>query len=237
MRAAVAFLTPLGRHRPPDHRTLAWFPVVGAGLGGALGLVWWGAAQLWPPLLAGALVVVADLALTGMLHLDGLVDAADGLLPPLPPERRLEVMADPVVGAFGLGVGATALLLRTTALGALAPSVPTLVALWCAARTTMAVAARTTPYARPGGLAAAFAGTGWRATALVGAALSAGAAGLAAGTAHRPGPLVGLGAGILAGAAVVAGARRRVGGHTGDVLGASGVAVETVGLVVAAARW
>ena len=42
-------------------------------------LVWWGAERMWPPLLAAAIVVAADLALTGMLHFDGLIDSADGL--------------------------------------------------------------------------------------------------------------------------------------------------------------
>jgi len=57
----------------------------------------------WP--LAAALVLVADLALTGMLHVDGLADAADGLLPHhRDTARRLEVMAAPNVGAFGVAV-------------------------------------------------------------------------------------------------------------------------------------
>ena len=48
---------------------------------------------------------------------------------------------------------------------------------------------------------------------------------------------IALAAGLASAAAVVILAWRRVGGFTGDVLGAAGVVVETVGLVVAAARW
>ena len=85
MRRALAFLTPLpvGTTEPPDRRTLAWFPVVGALIGTVLGGVWWGAERRVAPPVAAGLVVAADLALTGMLHLDGLMDTADGLLPHL----------------------------------------------------------------------------------------------------------------------------------------------------------
>ena len=53
-------------------------------------------------LLAALIAVGVDALLTGMLHLDGLADSGDGLVPPLPRARRLAVMADPAVGAFGL---------------------------------------------------------------------------------------------------------------------------------------
>ena len=86
MRRAVAFLTCLGGPAVPDARTLSWFPVVGAALGLVVGGAWWGAEQLWPPAVAAALVVALDLALTGLLHLDGLVDSADGLLPQVRPD-------------------------------------------------------------------------------------------------------------------------------------------------------
>src|SRR5688572_14319385 len=102
MRRALAFLTPVGRATPPSPDALTWFPVVGAGIGAVLGGLWWATDQLWPPLVAAALVLAADLALTGLLHIDGLVDTADGLLPHLERERRLEVMAAPDAGAFGI---------------------------------------------------------------------------------------------------------------------------------------
>ena len=81
MRRALAFLTPLGGAAVPDRRTLSWFPLAGGAIGVAVGGVWWGAERLWPPAVAAALTIAADLALTGLLHIDGLVDSADGLLP------------------------------------------------------------------------------------------------------------------------------------------------------------
>lgn len=232
MRRALAFLTPLGGAAAPSPGALAWFPVVGAAMGFWLGGVWWIADRFWTNAVAAAVVIAADLAVTGMLHFDGLVDSADGLLPPLDgPARRLEVMADPATGAFGVGVGAGVLLLRWASLASLAPSPALLGALWCASRLGMAHAARTVPYARPAGLASAFLGGG-RGVPLAGLALAAVLAALAGGDA-----LVGLAALALAFAGVVALAARRIGGFTGDVLGAAGLVGETAGLLAAAARW
>ena len=226
MRRALAFLTPLFGASEPRPRTLAWFPFAGAALGLVLGAVWWGAERVWPAAVAAAIVVAADLALTGLLHVDGLADSADGLLPHLDRARRLEVMAAPDVGAFGVAAVVAVLLLRWAALATTAPSPLLLGGLWCASRTAMAVAARKVPYARPGGLASAFLGGRTLSTALIGAVLATGLA--------FAGPGV---TGIAAVAGVVVLARRRLGGFTGDVLGASGMVGETTGLLVAAARW
>ena len=233
MRRALSFLTPLGGAATPSPGALAWFPVVGAGLGLVLGVVWWLADRLWAAPVAAAIVVVADLALTGMLHFDGMVDAADGLLPPLSdPARRLEVMADPATGAFGVGVGVTVLLLRWASLAALAPSPALLGALWCASRLAMAHAARNVPYARRTGLASAFLEPGRGGLPVAGMLL--GAVLVAAG---RGDAVVGVAVLGIVAAAVLGLAVRRVGGFTGDVLGAAGMVGETAGLLAAAARW
>jgi adenosylcobinamide-GDP ribazoletransferase len=233
MRAAVGFLTIVGGAAPPDRRSVAWFAPVGAALGLVVGAVWWGAGELWPPLLAATLAVTADAALTGMLHLDGLSDTADGLLPPLDRARRLDVLSDPRAGVFGVVTVVLVLGLRITALAALDPDLLLLAGLWGAARAAMGVALATVPYARPGGgLATAFVGTplvlplvgGVVALALVPIAI--GWPGLAAAAAL-----------VVGSGAVIALARVRLGGFTGDVLGAAGLVGETCGLVLAAARW
>ena len=234
MRRALAFLTPFGGAAVPDRRTLSWFPVVGALMGLALGGAWWGADQLWPPVVAAAVVVALDLAITGLLHLDGLVDTADGVLPQLPRERRLEIMAEPTVGAYGVAVVGAVLLLRVTALASMRPDVLLLAGIWCASRTAMAVAARAVPYARAGGgLASALLGGDWRPVGLYGVI---GAVSLGAFAGGRPGELA-VAEGFLGSAGAVVLARRRLGGFTGDVLGAAGIVGETVALVVAAAKW
>src|SRR5580704_4194860 len=101
MRRALSFLTVLGRADVPNARTLSWFPVVGAAVGALVGGAWWAAGRLWPPAVAALVAVAVDAGLTGCLHLDGLADSADGLIPPVTRERRFEIMADPRVGAFG----------------------------------------------------------------------------------------------------------------------------------------
>jgi cobalamin 5'-phosphate synthase/cobalamin synthase len=241
MRAAISFLTPLGGARTPSPAAWRWFPVVGAALGAALGAGWWFADRLWPRPVAAALVVGADLAVTGLLHVDGLIDSADGLLPHLPRERRLAVMAEPDVGAFGVAVAAAMLLLRWVALASMSPSVALLAALWCASRSAMAVAALTVPYARAGeggGLASAFLpASGARGLARIVGLLGIVVAGVLA-MAWRPlAGLAVLAVAWVAGGAVVLLARRRIGGFTGDVLGALGMVAETAGLIVAAGRW
>lgn len=243
MRGALAFLTVVGGAAVPDRRAPAWFAPVGGAVGLLVGTVWWGAGEAWSPLVAAVVAVTADAALTGALHLDGLADTADGLLPPLGRGRRLEIMSAPDVGAFGVAALVLTLALRVAALASLAPD-PLLVAgLWAAARAGMALTLARVPYARAGGLAAGFGGgagpggapgTTRPAPAVAGALTGGGLVVVAAG--WLPGTAATLGL-ALAFAGVVALARRRLGGFTGDVLGAAGVVGETVGLVVAAARW
>ena len=236
MRRAVAFLTPVGGAVAPSPGAVPWFPVVGALLGAAVGSVWWAADQLWPPAVAAALAVAADLALTGLLHADGLADSADGLLPPLERERRLDVMADPRSGAFGVVTLVVVVLLRWTAFASSEPSVLLVAGLWCASRTVMAVALLALPYARPGGLAGSFRGGRVRPAPVAAAGLG-GAAVMAAIGAGLPAGLAAVAAVAAGGALVLWLAQRRIGGYTGDVLGATGMVGETAGLVVAAARW
>ncbi|HYZ97324.1 MAG TPA: adenosylcobinamide-GDP ribazoletransferase [Acidimicrobiales bacterium] len=241
MRSALGFLTVVGGAAPPDRRAPGWFGPVGAVIGLVVGGAWWAAGELWPPLVAAVLAVAVDAALTGMLHLDGLADTADGLLPPLDRQRRLAVMATPGVGAFGVVVVVLVVGLRVAALASLEPD-PLLVAgLWAAVRAGMALALAWLPYARPGGGAASgFAaprgGARPAAPALVALAVAGATVVLAVDAGQGPGLAV-VGGAIAAFGGVLALARRRLGGYTGDVLGAAGVVAETVGLLVAAARW
>ncbi len=91
-------------------------PLMGCLIGGILGgsdvgLQWLG----MPPLTRSAAIAVAWVALTGGLHLDGVMDTADGLAV-MDPTRRLQVMADSATGAFGAMAAIAILLLKTTAL-------------------------------------------------------------------------------------------------------------------------
>lgn len=226
MISAFSFLTVLGPGTDPDARTLRWFPAVGATIGGLLALVWWGLAALFPPMVAAAIVVAVDLGVTGMLHFDGLADSADGLLPPSDRQRRLDIMRRPDVGAFAVAVCGVALLARWASLATETFAPVALVAVWAISRTIAAAVPAHVRYARPDGLASAFvAGSSrllvlWIVPAVVLLGLAEGVAGLAAAI-----------TGVTAAIAVVALAVRRVGGYTGDVLGALIVVAETAALV------
>lgn len=231
MLSAVAFLTVLGGARSPGRRSFGWFPIVGATIGGVLALVAEGAGALWPPAVVAALVVAADLAVTGMLHVDGLADTADGLLPHLDRERRLDVMRAPDVGAFALAVVPTVLLVRWACLATDRVEPLALVGVWAASRTLMAVTPALVPYARHGGLASPFLDGASPATA----AWSIPVAGLLVAV-HGIRGVVALVAALAVGALLIGAARRRLGGFTGDVLGAAGVVAETVALLALSAR-
>lgn len=233
MRSALAFLTVLGGPRPLDARALRWFPVVGALVGSLVGVVWWASDLVMPLLLGAALVVVADLVVTGMLHVDGLADSADGLLPHADRERRLAIMRSPEVGAYGVTVVVAVLVVRVTALASQPVSIALLAAVWCASRATAAAAPAFVPYARESGLVSPLLDTRptrWPVLAIAPAVVLAAAdRGVAGATA--------VAVTVLVAGGVVGVATRRLGGFTGDVLGAAIVLGETAALVVAAAKW
>jgi adenosylcobinamide-GDP ribazoletransferase len=237
LKAAFGFLSVIGRRGSvPTTRTSAWFPLVGLVLGALVGSAWWGAGNMWPPLLAAVVAIAVDLGLTGMLHLDGLADAADGLLPHMDRARRLEVMRAPDVGAFGIGVVVVVLALRVAALASMMGTrwhgVAALAALWCASRTAMAGAMWLAPNARPdGSLAQIF---GRSPVAMWGVPVALALAAFA--DPWRLRAPIAIVVAWFAMAGLCALARRRLGGITGDVLGAGGIVAETVALLAFTAR-
>jgi adenosylcobinamide-GDP ribazoletransferase len=233
LKDAVGLLTTIGRRGGSlSARALGWFPVLGAALGALIGACWWAADEAWTPFPAAVLVVVADLAVTGMLHVDGLADSADGLLPHADRERRLAIMRAPDVGAFGVAVVGIALIALVASLASQPVSVLLGVGLWMAARSLVAAVPALVPYAREDGIATSLldGAPRWPALGVPIAALVA-----AADTGARGATAVVVG--VAAGIGVLLLARRRLGGFTGDVLGATIAVVETIGLVVASARW
>jgi adenosylcobinamide-GDP ribazoletransferase len=106
LRAAVRFLT---RVPVPGAVTtaadlpaaIAWFPVVGAAVGAAIGGVAVLALPWWGPAIAAVLAIAIGLLLTGGFHEDAASDAADGLGGGFTTERVLEIMRDSRIGAYG----------------------------------------------------------------------------------------------------------------------------------------
>ncbi|MDY7023792.1 MAG: adenosylcobinamide-GDP ribazoletransferase [Cyanobacteriota bacterium] len=117
--AAIAFYTclPVPLSWTLEFRGIARLaPLIGLMIGAILGLLDLGLNLLgFPPLLRSALIVVGGIAITGGLHLDGAMDTADGLAV-TEPNRRLEVMADSVTGAFGAMTAVAIIVLKTAAL-------------------------------------------------------------------------------------------------------------------------
>src|SRR5713226_885335 len=124
LAAALTFLTriPLGRRLVLDGDDVARagpaFPLVGAGIGAAVGGIAAALAHPLSPLLAVALALAVGALLTGALHLDALADTADAL-GARSRERALEIMRDHAVGAYGAVAIALDLLIKGAALSVL----------------------------------------------------------------------------------------------------------------------
>lgn len=208
--------------------SLAWYPAVGLLLGILLaGLAW--SLQGLPPLLAAALLLLAWVAVTGGLHLDGLADSADAWAGGLGDrERTLAIMKDPRCGPAGVVAIVLVLLLKFAALASLPPSAwPSLLLAPLLARTALTAAFTTTGYMRSGGLGSALVNAPRFACAV--AMLAAALLTIALAT------LIGLLALAMATLVVLAWRRacmRRLGGITGDTAGALTEMVEAAVLVV-----
>ena len=127
---AIAFYTtiPISTRLTPNFTRIARFaPLVGLLLGAILVMFAHILNLGLPPLLSGVLIIALWLKLTGALHLDGVMDAADGL-GVFDPEQRLIVMADSRSGAFGVIAGIILLMLKVTAVSEIVTIKPIL--LW-----------------------------------------------------------------------------------------------------------
>jgi adenosylcobinamide-GDP ribazoletransferase len=232
--AAIQFLTRIPirlRSEPSLNKTVAWFPIAGALIGVVVGGA---AAGLWhvvPPLVAAAVAVTVGLLITGAFHEDGLGDVADAFGGGWTVERRLEILKDSRHGTYGVAAMCTSIVVRMLALGSL-PGPATMFAAAVAAHTMGRVAAvgmaGTMALATHSGLGADYGRGTSRGRA---------AASTATGTALTA-LVVGWWAAPLSAAAVVAVlttgalARRKIGGISGDVLGACEQVAECLCLVV-----
>jgi adenosylcobinamide-GDP ribazoletransferase len=97
-------------------QAVAWFPLVGIVLGMLLYAVHHAAQLIFPANVSAALTIFAWVIFTRAFHLDGFMDTCDGLFGGFTPERRLEIMKDSRMGAFGVAGGILVLLMQYSAL-------------------------------------------------------------------------------------------------------------------------
>jgi adenosylcobinamide-GDP ribazoletransferase len=224
--AAVRFLTvfwvpgQLGTRTEDLAGSVSYFPLVGLLIGGLAAALACGVVRILPPLPASVIIVILWLAASGAFHLDGLADTADGFLSSRPCERILEIMKDSHIGSMGVVVLVCALLLKTAALGSMSPRDMCVAAFLTpvAGRCALVIMMALLPYARPeGGLGKLFAPghPAWRIVWAVGVLTAVGwfAVGVE---------------GLLAAVVVTMitalfslYCHRKIGGMTGDTLGAA----------------
>ncbi len=235
--SAFALLTrlPLPNHWGTGAASAWAWPLVGAVLG-ALGAAL-ATVALWlgvTPGVTAVLVLALGAMLTGGLHEDGLSDTADGLYGGWTRERRLEIMKDSRVGSYGVLALVLVTLARWSALTAVlvyGGYWAALVATGALSRAPMALMMALLPNARGEGLSHAT-GRPSSTMALVGMALAIVIAGLLTGWTAVPLVFAALGVTVT----LAVSALRRIGGQTGDVLGATQQLAEVACLVVLSAQ-
>ena len=202
-------------HRP--HACWAW-PLVGLIVGAlAAGMGWVAVAVGLPVGVASALVLATGAMATGALHEDGLADTADGLFGGWTRDRRLEIMKDSHIGSYGTLALLLVSLAAWSALGILlnAGAYGAIVAAAVLSRAPMAMMMAVMPQARSGGLSHSVG----RPPVWAAACAAAVAMILAAPVGLLMGAMA-LAAASAAGAVALL-AQARIGGQTGDILGAS----------------
>lgn len=224
------------------------FPLVGACVGLCAAAALQGALTLWPPLVASVLSLAATLWLTGAFHEDGLADTFDALGGAVDRERALAIMKDSRIGSYGALALLVACVLKVAAVAALATAAPSgigwaapaLVWSHTASRAAPAWIASRLPYAGSPQVSKAQALVGqvtsncfW--IGLVWVALASLCVIALVGAQQQSRAVAGVSIALFAGAAVTACCwrwlERRLGGYTGDTLGATQQLVELASLL------
>ncbi len=253
LRLCLGTLTVLPVPQPAsvDHRTagraMVLAPLAGTVLAVVSSGVWWLLDRTASSLLAAAVTIGVLAVATRGLHLDGLADVADGLGSGRPADRALDVMRRSDIGPFGVVTLMLVLLLQVGSLASVQgrAAIPVLVVALVASRLVLPLLClRGVPGARPDGLGHLVAGTVSRSGVLAAGVLATVACLAAVGTLATAGTAFSTYEGVLLAGSGIAGVAtgcafgwhcvRRLGGITGDVLGACvEVAFTTVVLVSA----
>jgi len=236
LRAAIAFLTriPVATDQQANlPAAVPWFPVTGCLIGVVVGGIAAGLIQLVPPIVAAAVAVLAGVLITGAFHEDGLADVSDAFAGGWTAEQRIKILDDPLHGSYGVAALCGSIVVRVACVASLGASGPVVFACLLAAHGLARAASIglmvTVPVSRPDGLGAEYA-RGLRRRAVVGGVLAAVVV-AAIATGWWVIPFV---AAAAAGAAVMGWlSLRKIGGITGDVLGAAEQIAECLVLITA----
>ena len=241
---AVQFLTrlpvPLESLYTPERlaASVRYYPAVGAMIGGLCAAVFWAAAMLFPHSLAIALSIAAGLLMTGAFHEDGLADTFDGIGGGQDREQALNIMKDSRLGTYGTLALIMALALKFFSLNGLPTMwvVAALIGGHGASRLSSVLVIATSTYAREIGKAKPVA-KGISAAGL-GVAIVTGLGSLGIAAIVLPLPVLGVGCGglVLGHLAMRLVFERKLGGYTGDALGAVQQASE-IGFYLGLIAW
>lgn len=238
--AALRFLTILpAPYRAGDEekslsRSVPLFPVVGLLIGLVVAALDSALIRVFPSSLSGMLVVIALIAASGGLHLDGLADTADGFFSSRPKEQILEIMRDSRTGPMGVAAIVCLIGLKAAAVTSIAPGLrwAAILLMPLAGRCALAIMLTLVPYARSeGGLATVF----QQSRSLVNAIWAFGALACVGWVVAGTTGLAMAGVSLLGTLAFAAYTRAKIGGLTGDTLGAGCEIVEALPALVAAA--
>jgi adenosylcobinamide-GDP ribazoletransferase len=234
--AAIRFLTilPVPDAWSGNEKTLArsvfFFPLVGLVIGLIAAGLDYAFGRALPLLPASALTILVLIGLSGGLHMDGLADTADGFFSARPRNKMMEIMRDSRIGVMGVLAVVFVVLLKVTLLAVVfTPSRWAVILLMpLAGRAAVVLMMTALPYARPeGGLATLFADSRSRLTCLW-------SWGLLFAISVWLAPDVGLAGALLALLSTALFAvynRKKIGGYTGDTLGAACELAETATLL------
>jgi adenosylcobinamide-GDP ribazoletransferase len=238
--AALQFLTilPLPGGVNPGERVLGgalpFFPLVGLLIGAVVAGADWGLGRIFPIGVTSVIAVILLIAVSGGLHIDGLADAADGFFSARPREGILAIMKDSRTGPMGVAAIVCVVALKIALIASVVGPWRWWVLLMTpfAGRCALIVHIALLPYVRPeGGLAGIFhrnrsrSHVFWALMALLTAGFLAG---------HLPGLVAGAAAFLVA-LLLGADTLRRIGGLTGDTLGAACELTELCPALVATA--
>jgi len=228
----------LGNHIDHDSRltdAVVFFPLVGFGIGLITGGVWYLSSMFLPAGVSAGLAISVGLVLTGALHEDGFADCADGLGGSTDRAKTLEIMHDSRIGTYGGLALVVSVGLRWACIMALSPfsGVCALVISHTASRSSMPLAMKWSQYARTQGLGKLASGEVPDAqffisilVAFVCSVLFGGIAGLIA-----------VSIALISSWCFLKYLEARLGGYTGDGLGAMQQIAEITALIILAGAW